>query len=198
MASTVKHKRGTRSALNALRDAGMLVPWQIYSLTDEDGKLCIATAAGAYTAFARDDQAASGWATLIISSNAVTQPIGAGFDRIMFGTDPTTDSHNGWDKAQSIYTVQQAGIYEIATSLRLADNFGAYSFGHGVDIAQQDSPTFKWDTFPANTAGGYNRFTQLNLRYRSCVVGDPLRMFGYIDGPATVPAAVSLTILRVR
>lgn len=51
----VQHKRGTRSALNALRTAGTLMVGQIYVITDEAGRIAIATATNAYTTYVQGD-----------------------------------------------------------------------------------------------------------------------------------------------
>lgn len=55
MATEVKHKRGTRAALNALRTASGLTVGQIYVITDEAGRLAIATAVNAYTTYVQGD-----------------------------------------------------------------------------------------------------------------------------------------------
>lgn len=55
MATTVQHIRGTRAALNALRTAGSLLPGMIYVITDEAGRIAMATAANAYTTYVQGD-----------------------------------------------------------------------------------------------------------------------------------------------
>lgn len=49
--SNIQHKRGTRSALNSLAGASGLLTGQIYIITDEPGRIAVATANNAYTDF---------------------------------------------------------------------------------------------------------------------------------------------------
>lgn len=49
----VQHKRGTRAALNALAGSSGLLAGQIYVLTDEGGRIAVATAPDAYETFTR-------------------------------------------------------------------------------------------------------------------------------------------------
>lgn len=47
----VQHKRGTRAALNALAAANGLLVGQIYLISDEAGRIAVATATNAYTTY---------------------------------------------------------------------------------------------------------------------------------------------------
>ena len=53
--ATVRHARGTRAALNALASGGLLVPWQLYGLSDEN-RVAIATSTSTYQAFAKEGE----------------------------------------------------------------------------------------------------------------------------------------------
>lgn len=55
MAAKVKHARGTRSALDALRASSSLEVGMIYIITDEAGRIALATAANAYTTYVQGD-----------------------------------------------------------------------------------------------------------------------------------------------
>ena len=60
--ATVRHARGTRAALNALASSGLLVPWQLYVLSDEN-RVAIATSASTYQAFAKESEGTVGGIT---------------------------------------------------------------------------------------------------------------------------------------
>ena len=53
--ATVRHARGTRAALNALASSGLLVPWQLYVLSDEN-RVAIATSTSTYQAFVKEGE----------------------------------------------------------------------------------------------------------------------------------------------
>ena len=57
--ATVRHARGTRAALNALASGGLLVPWQLYALSDE-GRVAIATSTSTYHALAKEGEGGGG------------------------------------------------------------------------------------------------------------------------------------------
>lgn len=57
--ATVRHARGTRTALNALAANSQLVPWQLYVLSDEN-RVAIATSASAYQTFAKEGEGGGG------------------------------------------------------------------------------------------------------------------------------------------
>lgn len=57
--ATVRHARGTRAALNALASGGLLVPWQLYALSDED-RVAIATSTSTYQALAKEGEGGGG------------------------------------------------------------------------------------------------------------------------------------------
>lgn len=60
----VAHKRGTRAALNALAAANSLVPWQIYALSDEQGRIAMATSDSTYQTFKLQSESSGGSATI--------------------------------------------------------------------------------------------------------------------------------------
>ena len=60
--ATVRHARGTRAALNALASGGLLVPWQLYALSDED-RVAIATSTSTYQALAKEGEGGGGGST---------------------------------------------------------------------------------------------------------------------------------------
>ena len=59
---TVRHARGTRAALNVLASSGLLVPWQLYVLSDEN-RVAIATSTSTYQAFAKEGEGGGGGGT---------------------------------------------------------------------------------------------------------------------------------------
>lgn len=56
----VRHKRGTRAALVALAGANGLKPGQLYVLTDETGRIAIATSTSAFSTFALESEVGGG------------------------------------------------------------------------------------------------------------------------------------------
>ena len=56
---TVQHKRGTRSALNTIKNDSQLVVGQIYFITDEN-RIAIATANNSYAEFSNTSELFSG------------------------------------------------------------------------------------------------------------------------------------------
>ena len=58
------HKRGTRAALNALATANGLVPWQIYALSDEQGRIAMATGVSTYQTFKLQNESSGGSAAI--------------------------------------------------------------------------------------------------------------------------------------
>ena len=81
--ATVRHARGTRAALNALAGANGLVPWQIYSLSDEAGRIAIATSVNTFSTFTLESEEAGGGSAdpLDLSASDPAAP-GAGVVRI--------------------------------------------------------------------------------------------------------------------
>ena len=57
--ATVRHARGTRAALNALASGGLLVPWQLYVISDES-RVAIATSTSTYQARAKEGEGGGG------------------------------------------------------------------------------------------------------------------------------------------
>ena len=56
---TVRHARGTRAALNSLASNSLLVPWQLYALSDEN-RVAIATSTSTYQTFAKEGEGGGG------------------------------------------------------------------------------------------------------------------------------------------
>lgn len=56
----VRHKRGTRAALVALAGADGLKPGQLYVLTDETGRIAIATSTSTFSTFALESEVGGG------------------------------------------------------------------------------------------------------------------------------------------
>ena len=57
--ATVRHARGTRAALNALASGGLLVPWQLYVISDES-RVAVATSTSTYQTFAKEGEGGGG------------------------------------------------------------------------------------------------------------------------------------------
>ncbi len=57
--ATVRHARGTRAALNALASGGLLVPWQLYVISDES-RVAVATSTSTYQALAKEGEGGGG------------------------------------------------------------------------------------------------------------------------------------------
>jgi len=56
---TIRHARGTRAALNALASNSLLVPWQLYVISDES-RVAIATSTSTYQTFAKEGEGGGG------------------------------------------------------------------------------------------------------------------------------------------
>lgn len=68
---TVRHARGTRAALNALASSGLLVPWQLYVLSDEN-RVAIATSTSTYQAFAKEGEGGgAAYSAQLVFANAI-------------------------------------------------------------------------------------------------------------------------------
>lgn len=127
------------------------------------------------------------------------QTVGASFTTIQAGS-ASLDSHGSWNAAQSLYVVPQTGIYEMRAKLRPYDNSQANcSIGLGIDVANQDGPSFAWGQFPPPALNGSARFVLANARTMSLTAGQAVRMFGYADSPTPVGmTAAELVIRRIR
>lgn len=66
----VRHKRGTRAALNAIATAAGLKPGQLYVITDE-GRIAMALTASTYETYAKQSEAGGGSSTSAIISWAI-------------------------------------------------------------------------------------------------------------------------------
>lgn len=56
---TIRHARGTRAALNALASNSLLVPWQLYVVSDES-RVAVATSTSTYQTFAKEGEGGGG------------------------------------------------------------------------------------------------------------------------------------------
>ncbi len=56
---TIRHARGTRAALNALASNSLLVPWQLYVISDES-RVAVATSTSTYQTFAKEGEGGGG------------------------------------------------------------------------------------------------------------------------------------------
>ena len=56
---TIRHARGTRAALNALASNSLLVPWQLYVISDES-RVAIATSTSTYQTFLKEGEGGGG------------------------------------------------------------------------------------------------------------------------------------------
>lgn len=61
MANNITHKNGTRASLTALATANGLVPWQIYMLSNEGGRICVANSASTFSEFKTTAQLTQEW-----------------------------------------------------------------------------------------------------------------------------------------
>ena len=57
--ATVRHARGTRTALDALASNNQLVPWQLYVISDES-RVAVATSTSTYQTFAKEGEGGGG------------------------------------------------------------------------------------------------------------------------------------------
>ena len=100
------------------------------------------------------------------------------------------DIGGNYDPITNFYTVPKTGTYLIMTRLRVTDAQGLQeNYGHGADIANQDSATFSW--FETNT----NRNGSLNQRISSFNKGDKIRMFVYSDTGVLPSSDGSMSII---
>ena len=74
------------------------------------------------------------------------------------------------------------------------------SFGLGIDIVNQDSPSFVWATFPTGATGGYNRFVLQNSRTFLLTAGQQVRLFVYCDAGQNMTSInkAELVLIRIR
>lgn len=90
----IKHRRVTRAQLEALAENVSLVPGQLYTITDEAGRIAIGNNAATYTAFSKEGEGNDGWTNVVLAadfttSNAAAQDSGIAFlpaanARVMF------------------------------------------------------------------------------------------------------------------
>lgn len=137
------------------------------------------------------------WPVMVVARGGSLdfQNIGAAFTTIAFNVAASVDSHGGWNSATNVYTVPQAGTYQVVGKLRLADgNRSGLSYGLGMDTANVDTAGFQWGI------GVGNRQGLLNIRQMYLVAGDQLRLFAYVDGGGgTAPVnGAELIATRVR
>lgn len=125
------------------------------------------------------------------------QTIGGSFSTLQYqNVSPTTDTANGWSKANNSYTIPYTGVYLIMSKLRLADNSIGVSFGQGVHTSNIDGPWFIWANFP-NSGGSasQNRFVLLNIRIAHFNAGDVLHHYAYGDNDNETVDTLGLNIV---
>ena len=127
------------------------------------------------------------------------QSVGQTFTTIQAG-DASIDTHNGWRPAQSVYIVPETGTYELRAKLRPFDNSQPnVSIGLGIDVANQDGPSFVWGQMPPPAPGGSARFVLQNARTMRLTAGQAVRMFAYVDSPTPVGMTnAELAIRQIR
>mgnify|MGYP001171502633 CR=1 FL=1 len=64
---TIRHARGTRAALNALASNSLLVPWQLYVISDES-RVAVATSTSTYQTFAKEGEGGGGGGGAIVNN----------------------------------------------------------------------------------------------------------------------------------
>lgn len=97
-----------------------------------------------------------------------------------------------FNTATGLYTVPSSGLYFVTARMRPLDGFTANQpVGIGVDIANQDSASFKWTNY-----GGGIRSVIDYTRVARFTAGQQLRLFMYGDATITVFRA-EMTVLRV-
>ena len=69
----IRHKRGTRAALNTLASGSGLKPGQIYVLTDES-RIAVALTSNAYQAFSKEGEGGGSGSTVTVSDTAPSSP----------------------------------------------------------------------------------------------------------------------------
>jgi hypothetical protein len=190
---SVRHKRGLDADFIALAAAGNLEPGQLYYTTDKN-RLYMADTASTYTAFARQNETSAGFPRLVVSRQAAQNqifqtPTASQFVTVALNTAATVDSHNGWNTTTALYTVPQDGFYECHGKVRIADN-GPVNIGYGIgiDIANQDSPSFQWMiTSPVTTSPPqYHRNGGYNFRAMQLLQGQQVRLFVYTNSQLTI------------
>lgn len=128
------------------------------------------------------------------SGNDATFQVGSAFTTVPLGA-VAFDTASGFNTSSAIYTIPVSGFYDVNATLRVQDgNGGGVQVGMGVDISNNDSPTFAWQTRPSGTL----RHTFGLSRNAHWYAGDQVRLFAYVDAgsPLTFAAAsLSLTLI---
>ncbi|WP_279480219.1 hypothetical protein [Aureimonas sp. SK2] len=105
------------------------------------------------------------------------------------------DNRNAWSAGDGHYVVPEDGLYQCIGKYRVFDGSPSTSHGIGIDIVNEDSPSFFWKGTETGTNPSRNGI--MNVVHMSVTAGARIRMFGYTDMDLTV-MATALTILRVR
>ena len=104
----------------------------------------------------------------------------ASFTTIPNGSDSLLyNPGGGFNSASQLYTVPVSGLYSIAANLRLADNTGAVSYGHGVHTANADHQSFFWTQTNVDAGGRRNGAPYARVAFFNA--GDQLRHYVYAD-----------------
>lgn len=109
----------------------------------------------------------------------------------------TTDSHNGWDATNNIYTIPRAGTYLMTGKVKAIDQSPLVSYALGIDTANADGPTIVWGNTDTGFSG-QNRQGRLNTIVRTFAAGDQVRMFVFSDGATLNLNGASLAIVELR
>jgi len=196
----IRHKRGTRAALDALAATNALIVGQIYVITDEKGRLALADTVSSYTAFVRDTEDVSKWPFMEAVTGSGQDVTTGAFNKLNFSNE-ITDTHNAYNPSTAIYTIPQTGAYDILLKVRPPDNsIAGTSYGVAVGIAQEDAPFFSWFVTADAKNSGYNRQGAIYRRVSYFNQGDQLRAYYYVDSSGGIPKFESgnLIIFRVR
>ena len=140
--------------------------------------------------------AVSEWPVFVARAGAVN--VGQAFTKIPLEA-ALTDTHGGFDSADSVYVIPQTGAYRFEMKIRYADGTpGGIGIGIGAGAAAVDDSAFLWGVTAAVTSGT-GRNGLLNQRIRNCVAGERIRLYSYCDDPASrVVSGGELTIDRIR
>lgn len=161
----IQHKRGSRAALDALAASNGLLVGQVYSITDEDGRIAIATAVNAYTAFAKQSEAgASGVPTGGTTGQVLAKASGTDFDTEW--VDQSGGGGGGWatlfdgtPSAVAQIVVDITGYSEIAWSCQSTQHDGATSQAFGPKVSVNGGSTYPTlMASPANSIAGNTNF----------------------------------------
>jgi len=132
------------------------------------------------------------WPFLKVKRLSGTGGTDGSFVQITYDT-LVTDTAGGWNSSTNIYTIMQAGVYDITSKFRISDgDRTGKSYGLGVDTSRADSPDFTW------FQGAPNRQGATYLRRDYFASGAQLQAFYYMDGIGAGYFQADLSIARIR